>query len=346
MRLLINGREFTQKVKLSVNLNYDTVASSFTVVFRDDVDNDEIRQILMPLSFVKVEIFVGDFKILTGRVINQDYYTSERPEDVVARGYSLPGDLQYCEIPNEAYPLQDDDKTVAAIIRKIIAPFGLELHVNQVAQEDANRVIDKIVARQSDRCAQYIYKIASQYNLVVGHTRNGRLLLTKLRVNEDAQSNYRFGEGDYFKGSLSVDATRMHSRYTLKRQTTFDSASGDENAEQTVNNSIINIFRPTVKVQSVGKSDTTDSAVRSLRAGELGNIVFKIQVRGLNYQNGDPIRPNRIITVRDPNIYLMDDTKLFVRNVQLNTNIDSSFAVLDCVLPNALTGDELTNIFR
>lgn len=346
MKVFINGQAYLQYEKLELSLNYDTVASSYKLNARVDMDDPEHVKLFRPLSFNKVEISVGDFKVFTGSFISHDYRTSENPELYNVGGYSLPGVLADCEIPTEAYPLQDDSKTLKEIIEKIISPFGLSLHVNQIASDDANLPIAKAVARQSEKCASYITKLASQFNIIVGHSESGRLLLTRVRLNEAPQGVYRFGDSGYTSGSIRVDASQIHSRYTVKRQTSLSSGDSDPNAESIVDNSVIPVFRPTIKTQSVGSGDLSDTAVKSLRAKELGSISFKITVNSLVYPNGDPIRPNRIIVVRDPNIYLPNDTKLFVRTTKLVQTANSAFAVLDCVFPNALTGEPLTNIFE
>ena len=345
LNVFINGQAYSQYESIDLSLSYDTVASSFSMPARVDMSDPAHVRLFRPLSFNRVEIYVGDVKVFTGRMVGHDYNTSERPELYVVSGYSLPGDLNYCEIPTEAYPLQDDSKTLKEIIEKIISPFGLELHVNQIATEDANRIIDKAVARQSDKCASYITKLASQFNIIVGHSENGRLLLTRVRLNEAPQGSYIFGDASYVSGSIRVDGSRIHSRYTVKRQASLSGDPDQPNPESIVDNSIIPIFRPTIKTQTIGGDDLSDTAVRALRAKELGSIAYRITVNSLVYPNGEPIRPNRIIVVRDPNIYLPDETQLFVRAVRLVQNSKSSFAVMDCVLVNALTGDPLPNIF-
>jgi len=346
MRIVINGEVYKRWIEAVVDLTFDRVASTFSITSIFDKEDEQQQRLLKPLAYNRVEIYIDEDKILTGTILNHQSTSEAEPGQITMTGYSVCGVLADCEIPEESYPLQDTGKTLQDIARKLITPFGVELHVNQIALEESLKVIDKTTAEERDNPADYITKLASQFNLIVGNTRNGRLLFTKLRTSEPPQSNYVAGSGKYEKAKLKVDGRRLHSRYTVKRQSTISINPTSENPEVQITNTVINSFRPQLKIQSSGNSDSTENAARAARAAELGNIQFDLDVEGHRYNNGKVMKPNRVITLKDDNIFLFRETRLFVRGVTLKSNAIVDSSKLNCVPLEALTGEPINqNIF-
>jgi len=348
MSVFIENEEYKYFTNVSVALKYDSVASTFSIS-SNFIGNESQRETLKPLTYKKVQIYVGETidanLILTGIILVHEFTSKSEPDGVKISGYSLPGVLADCEIPTEVYPLQDNNKTLKEITQKIIKPFGLKLFVNQIAKFDANKVIEQIAANETENAAQYITKMASQFNIIVGHSRRGKLLFTRVRANEPPLSNYVEGNGDYQAVSMKVNGQAMHNRYTVLRQPSFTDAT-DANPEESVNNSLVPIFRPKIKKQTVGDTDATPNAAKSARMrGLAAGVTFTIEVTTLLYQDGSIIKPNRIVTLTAPSIYIKDKISIFVKDVTLNQTPTGESAILTCVLKEALTGGPAQNIF-
>lgn len=347
IRIVIGNRELVHFERVSVALKYDSVYSSFAFS-ATYLNNSEQRNIFRPLRYQQVKIYVGNINddnlILTGTILKTEISSKAEPEGIKVSGYSLPGILSDCQFSPSNYPLQDDNKTLKEITQKFISPFGIELFVNQIAIQDANRTIEQTSASETQDVASYIVKLASQFNIVVGHTRRGRLLFTRVRANERARSNYVEGTGDFIEASLSVDGQAIHSDYTVLKQPDYLDNSA-VNPQESVSNNIVPIFRQKVKKQTVGNSGNTMNAAINSRMEGLRAIKINLRVNSLLYHDQSIIKPNRVVTLQAPSIYLDQKISIFVDEVTLNQSTKGETAELKCFLREAFTGQAVRNIF-
>ncbi len=348
-RILIEGQEYKFFTTASVALKYDSVASSFAID-SNFIGTPQQRDFLVPLTYKRIQIYIGEPTrnnlILTGVILRHDFTTKAQPDGLKISGYSLPGVLADCEIPPSIYPLQDDNKTLRQVIEKILNPFGLNLFVNQIATADADKVIPQTEAKEVENAASYIVQLASQFNLIVGHTRNGELLLTRLRTSEAPVSNYEEGTGSFQAATLSTNGQAVHNTYTILRQPGFLDGILGNNPQEQIGNGLITEFRPKVKKQTTGDESTIIDSAKSARMKGLADAVsISLELTTHHYQDGSIIRPNRVITLVCPSIYISNKISIFVKDVTLNETPTGVSAVLDCVLLESFTGEEVQNIF-
>lgn len=349
-KIVIDGKEFKLFTSVSVNLTYDTVASTFSI--DSSLTAEALRQGMppRPLTYKQIEIYIikpnGVEEILLNGIITGHSGRSEAtPGGVRLSGYTKTGILTDVTIPKESYPLQDDNKTLKQITQKILKPFGLSLIVNPVAQEDADRVLPQANASETENAASYIVKLASQNNIIVGHLSRGLLLFTRARANERPSSTYIEGQGEVVSVGYEIDGRAIHSRYTVLRQPEF-SDNSSSNPEESASTSIVPIFRPITKTQVSGGADTTKNAsVAARMAGLKSAVKYQVVISTLFYQNGEPIRPNRIVKLKAPSAYLENETSFFVVNTALEETAQGSKATLTCILAEALTGRDAVNVF-
>ena len=62
--------------------------------------------------------------------------------------------------------------------------------------------------------------------------------------------------------------------------------------------------------------------------------------------NGAVIKPNQIITVRNPELYLYKKSNWFIESVQLDGDAEQTVATLTCVLPETYNGGTPSYIFE
>lgn len=375
-RIFIGGEEYKFFTNVTVNLKYDSVASTFAID-SNFLNTPEQREILRPLQYRRIEIFVGDpirsgspdtsNLILTGIILKHSLSSKSEPGGIKISGYSLPGVLADSEISNHVsgladnrHPafripaqglsqlgvgLEDNNKTLREITEKIIAPFGVELFVNQIAAADADRTIEKASANDTENAASYITKLASQFNIVVGHSRFGRLLFTRVRANERERANYIEGQGAFDEVSLEANGQAINSSYTILRQPAFLDAI-EVNPEETIYANIVPAFRPRVKRQSTGGEGDLIDAARGARMEGFRNAVnITLNVTTLRFQDGSIIKPNRVVSLTAPSVYLSQKTSIFVYDVTLSQTSTGVRASMKCCLREAMTGEQVDNIF-
>jgi len=109
-----------------------------------------------------------------------------------------------------------------------------------------------------------------------------------------------------------------------------------------------NNFRPRVDEQKAGNEFDSPQTALQLLGNELENITVVIEMQGW-YLNNKLIRPNCIVEVYNPNIYIYKKTQFFVQEVNLNGNERGTWATVVCCLPDCFqdktTITAIKNIF-
>ena len=109
---------------------------------------------------------------------------------------------------------------------------------------------------------------------------------------------------------------------------------------------INNVYRPKVVTQSSGDDIDTKQVAMNALAQELKNLSLSIQIDRWSIKKDGIIRPNTIITVINPDIYLYKESRWFVEEVTMVGNEDSATATLKCVLPEAYNGNMPEYLFK
>ena len=88
--IAIEGEVFYNWAGLRINRSFDGIDTfSFTAPF--EPTNAQFRETFRPFSFKRVEIFVGDAKLLTGVLVTPTPVSEPDRTTVSVSGYSLPG---------------------------------------------------------------------------------------------------------------------------------------------------------------------------------------------------------------------------------------------------------------
>lgn len=344
MLLKLNNETFDFFNKTSVDLRYNTIASTFQFSAFFDPDNDQHRRLFRPLTFPTVQIKEGRKTLLTGFAVNNTFSVTSKLQLAQFTGYSTPGILEDVNVPVDQYPIEYSGLNLVQLTQKLIGPFNLTLIVDQVAQEEAEKVIEQINIEPGKKIKDFISEIAAQRNLIFTHDPFGRIRLTKTLASEAPSVFYVEGmPGTKFQ--LQTRGQAMHSPYTVQKQTDI---SSDNAGEETLDNPFVGQFRPRVKIQNTGNDVDTVQAVQNAVANELRNIVLTITMdRWLWIRNNRTriVEPNAVISVDLPNLFLKRRTRFFVERAVLSGDERQQQAVLTCVLPEVYNGQDPRNIF-
>ena len=327
----------------TLNLIHNSVASSFDFDFYFDPSNPIHKDVFNPTHFHSVEIFEGKEKLLTGTLLSTSFNSSSSKELSGASGYSLPGVLEDCQIPVELYPLQSDQKTLKEIIEHFISKFGFGLVISDSVKDLADEVYDTTTADASQPIKEYLSSLCSQKNIILSHTSNGNLLLT--RANSFGRNLYNFKKNDtaVLNMSLAFNGQPMHSDITTQKQASIDTENAGESSLK--NPFVPYTFRPLVKIQTSGTDNDTDKVAKNLRSKELANITISIKLNTW-YLNNQFIKPNNIITIQNDEIFIYKTTRFFIESISYTQTKDTTEAVLTCVLPQVYNDSEPSNFFE
>lgn len=342
MILKIKGQKIDFFNEFEMSMKYDAIASTFSCLFYFDPANGKISELAHVGHYHKMTVEHNDETLITGYILSQSF--NDGPVKTLASlgGYSLSGVLEDCEIPTSLYPLQSDGLSLREIAQKLIAPFGLSMVIDSSVSSKMDEVYDTSTANVSQTVKGYLCELASQKNIIVGHTSGGALLFTKASTGKKPILHLERGIPGT-KMSLSFNGQGMHSSITVVKEPGED---GGNAGESTVNNPFVPfVFRPRVKTQNSGDDIDTEQSAKNALAEELKNIKLTITTDRWEIDS-KVIKPNNIITVTNPEIFLYDKTKWFIESVNLKGDNISTTATLTCVLPSVYDGSDPHNFFE
>lgn len=343
LSLKISGKKFDFFNSFELSLIYNSIASVFS--FEGLSFTDEQKELFKPLQYKRAKVYFNDELLLTGTILNTSTAVENQQSLASISGYSIAGVLEDCEIPIELYPLQSDKLTIKEIIEKVIWPFGVKLNVDPEVQSLISKKYDKSTADADQTIKDYFTELSTQKNIVLSHNENGDLVLTKTKAN--LKPFALFDENmPSTKISLSVDGQSVHSKITVQKQSSLDT---NVSGEETINNDIITVYRPTVKSQSSGDNSDTINAANMILASEMRAINLTINTDRWVWFDGKKeqiIKPNQIIEVLSPSNFINTKTKFFIEKVDFVGNNEGTTATLSCVLPECYNGEKFKNIFE
>jgi prophage tail gpP-like protein len=350
MILKINDRIRTRKVdkfdKFNVNLRYDSVASTFAFNGYFDPDYIEHKELYCVSHYHMATLEHNGELLLTGTILAENFNSSSIRQPVSVAGYSLPGVLEDCQIqPSPSDYLQFNGLTLKQIATKLAAPFGLTVQVDPSVAGKMNDVFDVTKATPSESIKNFLSELASQKNIIISHNEKGNLLFTRAKTNKTPILNYG-GDGiPCPEMSLSFDGQAMHSHITvIKQQSTKSNGNSNAGQSQVKNPYVPYVFRPRVILQNSGDDIDTELAAKNALSAELKNIKLVFTTDRWEI-DGKIIKPNNLITVINPEVYLYKRTTWFIDQIEFKGDNKSTTATLTCVLPEVYSGETPKYIF-
>lgn len=342
MILKIKGQKIEFFNEFEMSMKYDSVASTFSCRFYFDPKNGKIAELAHVGHYHKMTVEHNDETLITGFILSQSFFDSPVKSLASLGGYSLSGVLEDCEIPTSLYPLQSDGLTLREIAQKLIAPFGLAMVVDPAVSSKMDEVYDTSTASVTQTVKGYLNEMASQKNIIVSHTSAGALFFTKAATGKKPILDLQQGIPGTTM-SLSFNGQGMHSHITVVKEPDED---GGNAGESTITNPFVPyVFRPRVITQNSGDDIDTEQCAKNALAAELKNIKLTITTDRWEI-GGKVIKPNNIITVTDPEIFLYDKTRWFIESVSLKGDHISTTATITCVLPEVYDGNIPHNFFE
>ena len=341
IQLKVAGKNIERFNDVSIQLKYDSVASTFSFVYWYAPNDTELAALNTFGNFTDAVVLYNGQPIITGQIINYSHEDSSVKVLSQISGYSTPGVLEDCQIPTSSYPLQTNGKSLANICKDLCRPFGINVVISEDVSASANRPIDTSAADAKQSIKAYLAQLASQRNIILSHDNKGNLLLTRAAATSAPIFQIDSGGFGVTGMSLVFSGQSMHSEITAIKQV---GPNGGNAGQFTVSNPFVSKFRPKVVIQDSGDDNTTSSVAKKELANEISGIVLNIRFSSWEY-NGVLLVPNKVISVRNPEIGLPNVNKWFIEEVTLSGNQENQIADIKCVLPQSHNGQPVINIF-
>lgn len=328
-RITIDKSEYRHFQSYDLSLKFNSIADTFSFT--------GLKQTLPDyLGYNDCEILNENESVIKGTILNQSNKISTKPELITVSGYSKCGILEDVNIPVSLYPLQSDNLTLKEICDKLLQPFKIEYIVDSSVYKEFNKKYRKSNADANQTIKDYINSLASQRGIILTHTRDAKLLFTKVDISK-LTPVVRFVQDGYGIMEMSIDLNgqSLHSDITVMKQASSDNP---DSGERTIRNPYCSKFRPVTKVLNSGDIFDIENAARMALSDELADIKFSITTTKLVY-------PGNLITVNAPGLGIKNDVDFFVDETIVKGSSSGEVFVLNCVLKDIYTLDDVENIF-
>jgi prophage tail gpP-like protein len=362
----------------TLNLRHNSLGSSFRFDFLFDPSNKEHAEMFCVSHVHECQLYytanedplykvVDSDLALTGYLMVNEFVSNAKPTLVSVSGYSRPAVLNDCDIPS-GFNGEIDGLTFRQIIANLTSKFKIGLVVDKAAV-DANRVykeydkgdvddtIQKTTPEVNQNIAAYLSEIAKSRNIVLSHTPKGEIWVTTAKTKTDPILVFDYSTATDVKtgkkipgveAKLKFDAQPLHTHIRVKMQA--DDEEGKNTPDIEIRNPLLplnTIFRPKTHVVSFGDEFTVKQAASYELSKEIRDAVNLTIDVGTIEAGGKLITPNNSILIRDPKLFLYNQSRWYVQGVDIVCETKKSTATLHCVLPFAYNfeKEELVNVF-
>lgn len=338
MIVKINGRNFDQFNEIGMTTTLDTVASTFYIKARFNPNNEFHREIFRPLSYNRVEFFDNNNNILfTGTSINTSLTSSSVRQLQEVSGYSLAGVIDDSTIPQSYYPLERNNVTLQDIAQTLLSEFNLTFEVMQAVQNDMLLEYAKTTADPEQGVKDFLAKLASQRNIIMGHNVNGGVVFFRLNLN--ATPVMRITPQNCLSMNNATNGQGMYSDIVVIRQQS--TRNPNIRPVDTINNPLVTVNRVLTKVLSSGTETDTSKAAENVLAKQLQAIKITVNFERIAEANvGD------IVEIVNPEIYIFNFQRMVVSDKSITRTPESTTSALTLVLPESFNGSTPKNIFE
>ena len=339
MKIKIENKFFNHFSNLTLKFNLDTFASVFSFDARFDPFNVEHQKIFKPLTYPKIEIFSNDMDLLlTGNIVNNDFTSTKTPQLVSFSGYTKSGILEDVTIPDSVYPLEKNNQSLSEISDQLLKPFGIGQLIESNVANEMNLVYEKAVAQPTQSVASFLTQLASQRNIVIGHTKKGDVYYFKAFIGSKPVKSY--DESNLLSSKMAINGRAFHSDITVRRQ------PSDENVGVStvdgVKNPNVKQIRSVCKVLSSGDDTSTIQAAQNVLAAELRGIQLALELPKIDYE----LLCGQIIEFINPELFIYKKQKFVINEIIYNEDSGADTMTINCLTPEAFTGGIPTNIFE
>lgn len=329
----------------TLTLAHDSSCSTFGVQWLFDPNDYDHKEMITPSHFHPISVKYNGELLVYGNMINFSSESKSTSQLITLGGYSRTGVLGDSMVPISQYPLQTKGLSLKAIAEKLTQPYNIKVKIDPSvasAMQSANTV-DNIQPTESIQ--SYLQKITEVKRVIMSHTPEGELLFTSAKTEQQPIRHFDNTQGSFpaYGFKFGFDGEKMHRYITVMQQATKEGTNG---GQHTIRNPyvVLNYVKDKTVTLGAGIADDVASAARQELGKELANITLSIDV--FDWKLGDElIKPNSIISVFDPNLYIYKTVNWFVKSVSYTGDHTGIKCTLECCLPEVFNNKDVQSIF-
>lgn len=281
-------------------MNIDTIADAFSVSAAFDHEKKDIRDTFRPFGYQRVQVFIGQDIVLTGRIDKIE----PSGGNITVQGRALPGILGDCSIEGE---LELSGLTLGQIARNLCAPFGVTVRVDR-----DTGIIEVARAEYGQKVAEFLNSIAAPRNMLLNSSYSGQLVISSADdlPSKNPVANLEDAVAPLLSVSASFDSTARFSSYTIATQ-----FAGESDLSATSKDAGIPIHRPLRQAVDDAEQDLDVTARRARSMGYASSIGVQANIAGWRRPDGKLWAERQAVNLRSPSSMIYRQTKYIIAGV-------------------------------
>lgn len=330
--VLLRGTLFRYWEEINITRSvdtFDTVMLSAPL----SVENPGFRRLVRPFSFDNFDIHIGGEHLFTGTLTGVSPDLSDRARRVDLSGYSLPGVLQDCTPPVDAYPVEFNDLNLEQIARTVAGYFGIGVEF----QVDPGPVFSRAGMNEGKKVLPFLIGLSQQRRVVISSTPRGNLVFHRPDVATVPDATFVEGQRPLQSVATSFDPQSYYSHITGVPPQLIGIGAGPS---FTARNPLVSSLRPFTFTAEDSEYSDIETIVNAKLGRMYANAVgYTITVTTWRTNSGKLFAPGMTVRVTAPGAMVYNPYDFLVRRVTLVRSSKGEGAQLDLVLPGSFSGE-------
>ncbi len=278
-------------------------------------------------------VYVGDQLLVTGYIEDLNVEYDKESHMIAIAGRDALGDLVDC---HRAVGQRREwvSQTPAAIVKSLVAPFGIPVEIDPSAVGAANSREEMFSMNEGDTVFETMRRVCGKHQIQLITHGDGKLLLTRSGT-ERACDRLESGMNILRSALKQSDRDRYSHIYVKGVSIGFDekTLSDFSHPRGDARDQLIRRYRPYVVVEdtnaSLGNCSGRAKAEVAVRAGR--SRVFEVDVPGWLQSNGQAWRLNQLVQVKDPVLDI--NSTLLLDQIRFTQGDEGQIATLQLCSP-------------
>lgn len=325
---------------------FNSVGSTFGLSYVQTEDMDSSISNPTRNQLIKIEDDKGN-RLFSGFILKYDKTHEDAKTVIQIAGYSIPAIIGSSDIPISTFPRQYNNMSLRQITERLLKPFDILLNVDESVREMVDKKYDSVQSNVSEKVGSFLAGLAQQRDVVMTHTKGGKLLYTSIDAIQKEIGVLDMGY-PINKANLSVDTESLSSEIVvLKESPKKRNPSPDIHIEK-------NPYCPawtwkyspkTIIMDSDDESGLVHAAKAEIRSQVLDSIRLNMSLASW-FINDTFVEPNKLVVFSSAELGLFTPQKWFIQEVSYITNAKEMTCNIELVRPECYTRGEFVNIFE
>ena len=301
-------------------------------------NNPDLDRRLIPYAYPKITAYLGGSLQLTGRLYTVKRYSRSDGVEVELEAASYMADLVDSQVKP---PYEHDGYSLVDIARRQCEGTGIQVVVDDTVEEsadlDPHAPISRATAEENETKFEFLRRLSEQYGMLMTSDRQGRLLISKARLNSSPVDHIIEGKGRMGEEfDVTFDGRERFSSYRAVAEDPQSEAS-ETVADPAVPGGRFYTFR----ADEAGKGGLRAAATYRRNKSTADALTLPVPVSSWYNASGKLWEENTIVTIESRTLGLPNGFDMLIRQVEFIIATDGASAILSLVPPQVYSGEDV-----